>query len=64
MVVGTIAMMMSLQNAAASRGSDRAAEVGFAAVKQEPAASLTLVPFKGHDSHEGWCFLFYFYFLS
>lgn len=45
-------MMMSLQNAA-SRGSDRAGEGGFAvAIKQEPAASLTLVPFKGHDSHE------------
>lgn len=49
-------MMMSLQNAA-SRGSDRASEGGFAAaIKQEPAASLTLVPFKGHDSHEGWLF--------
>ncbi|KAK2637949.1 hypothetical protein Ddye_025744 [Dipteronia dyeriana] len=47
-------MMMSLQSGVsrAPVGSDRAGEASFAVVKQEPAASLTLVPFKGHDSHE------------
>ncbi|KAL5837621.1 hypothetical protein ACOSQ3_014790 [Xanthoceras sorbifolium] len=47
-------MMMSLQNGVsrAPAGSDRAGEAGFSVVKQEPAATLTLVPFKGHDSHE------------
>ncbi|KAI9187094.1 hypothetical protein LWI28_024347 [Acer negundo] len=45
---------MSLQSGVsrAPVGSDRAGEASFAVVKQEPAASLTLVPFKGHDSHE------------
>ncbi|KAK3197892.1 hypothetical protein Dsin_021307 [Dipteronia sinensis] len=47
-------MMMSMQSGVsrAPVGSDRAGEASFAVVKQEPAASLTLVPFKGHDSHE------------
>lgn len=51
-VVGAIAMMMmSLLNAAASRGSDRTGEDGFPAFKQVPAASLTLAPIKRHDFH-------------
>ncbi|XP_044499771.1 probable UDP-N-acetylglucosamine--peptide N-acetylglucosaminyltransferase SEC [Mangifera indica] len=47
-------MMISLQNGVsrASVGSDRAGEAGFPTVKQEPASSLSLSSFKGHDSHE------------
>lgn len=47
--------MISLQNGVsrAPLVSDRAGEAGFAAVKQEPASSLSLVSsFKGPDSHE------------
>ncbi|KAJ4721143.1 Tetratricopeptide repeat (TPR)-like superfamily protein [Melia azedarach] len=48
-------MMISLQNGVsrAPLVSDRAGEAGYLAVKQEPAASLSLVSsFKGHESHE------------
>ncbi|KAL9436544.1 hypothetical protein AB3S75_022569 [Citrus x aurantiifolia] len=48
-------MMISLQNGVsrAPLVSDRAGEAGYAAVKQEPASSLSLVSsFKGPDSHE------------
>lgn len=47
--------MISLQNGVsrAPLVSDRAGEAGYAAVKQEPASSLSLVSsFKGPDSHE------------
>lgn len=56
--------MISLQNGVsrAPLVSDRAGEAGYAAVKQEPASSLSLVSsFKGPDSHEGLNFLVLFF---